>query len=104
MIWIGKYSSKRKHIYICTHTVSRKIKQVIKYLGKGHSCQITVISAFKRAIQNNNIVKETYSKVYELLEDYVNEPQLAGKNQNWRRRSVTLRPKENLAKILQDEK
>ena len=51
------------------------------------------MSGFKRAIQNNQIVEETYNRVYQLLEDYVKgNPQLTGKRQNWRHKSVTIRP------------
>ena len=42
-----------------------------QYLEKGHSCQITVMPGLKRAIHNNQIVEESYNRVYHLLEDYV---------------------------------
>ena len=70
-----------------------KVDDARQYLEKGYSCQITVMSRFKRAIQNNQIVEETYNRVYHLLEDYVKgNPQLTGKRQNWRHKSVTIRP------------
>ena len=82
--------------------LQRKINNVVSYLEKGHHCQITVISAFRRAIANDKIVDETYERVYAHLEDFVKDPQLAGKRQNWRHKSVTLRPKDNLATILEN--
>lgn len=87
---------------ISTADLERKVGNIISYLVKGHTCQVTVTSAFRRAIQNNAIVEETYDKVHEYLKEYVmDNPQLAGKRQNWRNRSVTFRPKKNIEKIVE---
>ena len=60
-----------------------KVDDARQYLEKGYSCQITVMSRFKRAIQNNQIVEENYNRVYHHLEDYVKgSPQLNGKRRN----------------------
>ena len=51
--------------------IYKKVDNARQYLDKCHSCQITVMSGFKRAIHNNQIVEESYNRVYHLLEDYV---------------------------------
>ena len=52
---------------ISTADLERKVGNIISYLVKGHTCQVTVTSAFRRAIQNNAIVESLHLILVRLM-------------------------------------
>jgi len=66
---------------IADNDLGRKVQNMIKYVKKGHMCQVTITSSKFRLRQDQGAIQTTLQRVREILGDHVTEPKATKANE-----------------------